>query len=145
VEPDYLLGNIRESAMIDLVASEKQRQFGRDKLQSLPRYCRECEVRFACHGGCPRNRFIRTPDGEPGLNYLCPGYKRFFNHVREPMAIMANLLRQGRYADEIMKLYEVKPGPQPFEAGTDVGRNDPCPCGSGKKFKHCHGRPARSS
>ncbi len=135
VEPDYLLGNIQQTHMIELVASDKQRQFGRDKQETLPRYCRECEVRFACNGGCPRNRFIHTPDGEEGLNYLCAGYKLFFNHTNRPMQMMAELLRQGRYADEIMGLYvpEVKPV-------TAVGRNNPCPCGSGKKYKHCHGK-----
>jgi uncharacterized protein len=59
-------------------------------------------VRFACNGGCPRNRFIKTPDGEDGLNYLCAGYKSFFTHVDEPMRLMAALLKQGRYADEVM-------------------------------------------
>jgi uncharacterized protein len=105
VEPDHLLGNIRQSAMAELVASDKQLAFGLDKLTSLPKYCRECEVRFACHGECPRNRFITTPDGEPGLNYLCAGYKLFFNHIDSAMKIMAGLLRQGRFADEIMQIY----------------------------------------
>ncbi len=104
VEPDYLLGNITETPMIELVASDKQRQFGQDKQDSLPQYCRACEVRFACHGGCPRNRFATAPTGEPGVNYLCAGYRAFFNHVDKPMRTMANLLRQGRYADEIMSL-----------------------------------------
>jgi len=102
VEPDYLLGNIQETHMIELIASDRQRQFGKHKLESLPHYCQECEVRFACHGGCPRERFIKTPDGEPGLNYLCAGYKLFFNHIDRPMRIMADLLHRGRYADEIM-------------------------------------------
>lgn len=105
VEPDFLLGNIRDTHMTELVASPKQRQFGQDKYDSLPQFCRDCEVLFACYGDCPRNRFIRTPDGEPGLNYLCAGYKLFYNHVDRPMRVMANLLRQGRYADEIMQLY----------------------------------------
>jgi uncharacterized protein len=105
VEPDYLLGNIQESHMIELVASDQQRRFGQDKLDTLPKYCRECEVRYACHGGCPRNRFIETPDGEAGLNYLCAGYKLFFKHVETPMQVMADLLRKGRYADEIMTWY----------------------------------------
>jgi len=104
VEPDYLLGNIQETHMIELIASDRQRQFGKHKLESLPRYCRECEVRFACHGGCPRERFIETLDGEPGLNYLCAGYKLFFNHIDQPMHKMADLLRRGRYADEIMNI-----------------------------------------
>jgi uncharacterized protein len=125
--------------MIELVASDKQRQFGQDKMTTLPRYCQECEVRFACHGGCPKNRFINTPGGEPGLNYLCAGYKMFFNHVNRPMTIMANLLREQRAPAEIMKLYADE-DEQQEKAYTQVGRNEPCPCGSGKKFKQCHGR-----
>ncbi len=136
VEPAYKLGNIRETHMIELISSPEQLKFGRDKRDTLPRYCRECEVRFACHGECPRNRFILTPDGEPGLNYLCAGYKAFFNHINKAMGMMANLLRQGRYADEVMGLLA-----QEEEAQyATVGRNEPCPCGSGKKFKQCHGR-----
>jgi uncharacterized protein len=104
VEPEYRLGNIRETPMRELVDSEKQRAFGRHKLSSLPKYCRECEVLFACYGECPRNRFITTPDGEPGLNYLCTGYKAFFKHIDPAMRIMADLLRQGRFADEIMQM-----------------------------------------
>ena len=67
--------------MLDMVASQQQRQFGLDKRDTLPQFCLDCDVRFACHGGCPKDRFIRTPDGEPGLNYLCPGFKAFFHHV----------------------------------------------------------------
>ncbi|WP_254174757.1 anaerobic sulfatase maturase [Planktothrix pseudagardhii] len=104
VEPDYKLGNIQETPMIELIASEKQYQFGQAKFDSLPNYCRNCEVRFACNGGCPKNRFIETPDGEAGLNYLCAGYKAFFTHINQPMTMMAELLRQGRYADEVMQL-----------------------------------------
>ena len=102
VEPDYLLGNIGKTHMMKLVTSQQQQKFGQDKFDSLPKYCRDCEVLFACYGECPRNRFISTPDGEPGLNYLCAGYKRFFKHIDGPMKTMASLLRQGRYADEIM-------------------------------------------
>ncbi|MCL7454444.1 MAG: anaerobic sulfatase maturase, partial [Anaerolineae bacterium] len=96
VEPDYLLGNILETPLIELVASEKQRLFGLAKRDTLPKYCRECEVRFACYGECPRNRFIKTPGGEDGLNYLCAGLRLFFQHVDEPMRIMAGLLQQKR-------------------------------------------------
>jgi uncharacterized protein len=106
VEPGYLLGNIKEKPMIELVASDQQRQFGRDKKDTLPRYCRECDVRFACHGECPKNRFIETPDGEPGLNYLCAGYKAFFHHVDRPMRIMVQLIRQRRAPAEIMALID---------------------------------------
>ncbi len=104
VEPDYLLGNIKNTHMLELVASEKQRKFGQHKFDSLPKYCRDCEVLFACYGECPRNRFITTPDGEPGLNYLCAGYKHFFNHIDASMKTMARLIREGRYADEIMQM-----------------------------------------
>lgn len=105
VEPDYLLGNIEETHMLELVASPQQRKFGQDKLDTLPKYCLECEVRNNCHGGCPRNRFIKTPDDEPGLNYLCAGYKLFFNHVERPMGMMANVLRQGGAPAGIMQWY----------------------------------------
>lgn len=104
VEPDHLLGNIHETPMIDLVASPRQVAFGRHKLESLPRMCVECDVRYACHGGCPKDRFAVTPDGEPGLNHLCAGYKRFFAHSEPAMRTMADLVRRGRYADEIMGL-----------------------------------------
>src|SRR5690606_32764767 len=108
VEPDYLLGNIQSDHLLTLVASDRQRQFGQNKLDSLPNTCRTCQVRFACHGGCPKDRFIHTPDGEPGLNYLCAGYKAFFNHVDRPMKIMATLLRQRRAPAEIMTLLAVE-------------------------------------
>jgi uncharacterized protein len=103
VEPDYRLGNVRETPLQALVASEKQRRFGQSKHDTLPTYCKECPVLFACYGECPRNRFIATPDGEAGLNYLCAGYKAFFTHIGTPMTAMANLVRQGRFADEIMQ------------------------------------------
>jgi len=138
VEPKHLLGNIMKTPMIELVASEKQRSFGQDKLDSLPRYCRECDVRFVCNGECPKNRFMTTPDGEPGLNYLCAGFKQFFKHADPAMRVMANLLRQGRRAGEIMQM-NTQQGTMHAASETKVGRNDPCPCGSGKKFKHCHG------
>ena len=139
VEPDFLLGNIMQEHMIELVASDKQRKFGTDKRDSLPKYCRECVVRFACHGECPRNRFILTPDGEPGLNYLCAGYMAFFKHVDRPMRIMGELLRRERAPSEIMQILTVEEA-KLREAFAKTGRNDPCPCGSGKKFKQCHGR-----
>ena len=102
VEPDYLLGNIQETPMAALVGSKKQSQFGKDKLESLPKYCRDCEVRFACHGECPKHRFITTPDGEPGLNYLCAGYKAFFNHIDEPLKMMVQLYKNGEPATKVM-------------------------------------------
>ena len=117
------------------LASPAQRKFGQEKRDTLPRYCRECDVRFACHGECPRNRFLHPPDGKPGLNYLCAGYKAFFHHIDWPMKLMADLVRRGRCADEVMGLL-ARDEARPY-AG--VGRNAPCPCSSGKKFKRCHG------
>jgi uncharacterized protein len=101
VEPKHRLGNIGERSLAELVGSPKQQTFGIAKLATLPAYCRSCDVRFACHGGCPKNRFTRTPDGEDGLNYLCPGYKAFFHHIDEPMRIMAGLLARQRPPSEV--------------------------------------------
>ncbi|MUH46616.1 MAG: anaerobic sulfatase maturase, partial [Actinobacteria bacterium] len=90
-------------------------------------------VRFACNGGCPKDRFIETPDGEPGLHYLCAGYKGFFRHVSEPMAQMSQLLRAGRAPAELMDGY--------FRQDAQRPRNSACPCGNGRKWKKCHGSP----
>ena len=81
VEPGYLLGNIGDRHMLELVASPQQRKFGQDKFDTLTRFCLDCDVRFACNGGCPKDRFAVSPYGEPGQHYLCPGYKAFFHHV----------------------------------------------------------------
>jgi uncharacterized protein len=139
VDPDHFLGNIRTTPLAELVGSAKQRQFGLDKQETLPRFCRECPVRFACHGGCPRNRFATTPDGETGLNYLCEGYRMFFSHIDRPMRMMADLLRQGRYADEVMAMLIAEDKAE-GKTTAKPGRNDPCPCGSGLKYKKCCGR-----
>ena len=82
VDEEHRLGNIIETPLKQLLESSAQRAFGQAKQDTLPKYCRECEVRDMCNGGCPKNRFIKTPDGEEGLNYLCKGYKRFFSHCR---------------------------------------------------------------
>ncbi len=104
VEPDFLLGNIHETHLVELIAKPEQRKFGRDKHDTLPTQCRECPVLFACHGECPKNRFVLAADGEPGLNYLCAGYFDFFTHIDRPMSLMAALLQRGRYADEVIQL-----------------------------------------
>ncbi|MGD2050142.1 MAG: anaerobic sulfatase maturase [Chloroflexota bacterium] len=141
VEPNYLLGNIKQEHMIKLVASPMQLKFGQDKLDSLPQYCLNCDVRFACQGECPKNRFIKTPDGEVGLNYLCAGFKYFFHHVDFPMKIMAGLIRRARPATEVMRILAVE-GAKWQGLFDQTGRNNLCPCGSGRKYKQCHGRPA---
>ena len=140
VEPAFLLGNIQQTHMLELLTSPRQRQFGRDKYDTLPKYCRECEVLFACYGECPRNRFLHTPDGEAGLNYLCASYKLFFKHIDRPVRLMAELLRRGRYADEVMNLLAMEDLQRLKQALASARPGDPCPCGSGKKFRQCHGR-----
>jgi len=104
VEPNGFLGNILTTPMIELVASEKQRKFGRHKRDTLPQCCRECDVLFVCNGECPKNRFVETPDGQRRLNYLCPGYKAFFKHADKKMRLMADLLRRGQLAEGVMAL-----------------------------------------
>ncbi len=138
VEPAYRLGNLKQRPLLAMVNSAQQYQFGQAKRDSLPRYCRECSVRFVCNGGCPKDRILFTPDGEPGLNYLCEGYKAFFTHIDRPVRNMAAELRAGRSAANIM--YELAQEEQELERRfSRAGRNDPCPCGSGRKFKKCHG------
>lgn len=136
VDPRYRLGNIRDSSLVELVDSPAQVAFGQAKRTTLPRYCLECDVRFMCNGACPKDRFIRTPDGEPGLNYLCAGYKHFFHHVDPAMRQIVALLRAGRFADEIMSAGGRS---APALARGGRARNQPCPCGSGRKYKRCCG------
>jgi uncharacterized protein len=150
VEPRYKLGNMHDVPLAEMVGSEPQRQFGQAKRDTLPRYCRECQVRFVCNGGCPKNRILHTPEGEPGLNpegepglsFLCAGYKAFFTHIDRPMRMMAAELRAGRPAANVM-LQLAQEEAEIQRRFAQAGRNDPCPCGSGLKFKRCHGRPGR--
>jgi len=132
VDAEHRLGNILETPFVELLESPEQRAFGQTKLDSLPRYCQICEVLAMCNGGCPKDRFLQTPDGEAGLNYLCAGYKRFFTHcrpfVRELAAQWRRQSREGQ--TPLVRTTSVKAGPK-------TGRNDPCPCGSGLKYKKC--------
>ena len=131
VEPGQELGNIHETPLVQLVASPKLRRFGDDKRDRLTRQCQRCEVRFLCNGGCPKDRFVASVDGEPGHNYMCAGLEAFFRHTRPAMEVMGQLLREGRAPAEVMKWAEAK----------DSRRDpySPCPCGGGRKFKFCHG------
>ena len=131
VDAEHRLGNIRETPLVELLEGPAQIAFGLAKRDALPRYCRACDVLAMCNGGCPKDRFARTPDGEAGLNYLCAGFKSFFTYSRphllklvsprpaqaEPMAARAQVEHEGAV-------------PKPR-------RNDPCPCGSGRKYKKC--------
>ena len=133
VTPEHRLGNIRETSLGTLLQSQEQKAFGQAKLDKLPRCCRECEVRGMCHGGCPKDRIIRTPDGEAGLNYLCAGYKDFFKHSLPYVARWADLLRSGQRPEGLMAILQA----EEVKSRPPVGRNDPCPCGSGLKYKKC--------
>ena len=106
VSPEYLIGNVMEQTMREMTESDFQIKFGRDKQDTLPQYCLDCEVKFMCNGGCPKNRFIKTPAGEDGLNYLCQGYRHFFNHIDKPMKLMATALERSQPAASIMPLMQ---------------------------------------
>jgi uncharacterized protein len=133
VDPEHRIGNIREQPLVDLLESPALRQFGQQKTDGLPRYCRECEVLSSCNGGCLKDRFIRAPDGEFGLNYLCAGLKHFFIHTRPYLEKMAALNKAGAKPERLMDM--IQSGDT--LAFRQAGRNDPCPCGSGRKYKKC--------
>lgn len=138
VYPAYRLGNLRERSLAELVDAPRQRAFGAAKRDALPGRCWRCPHLRRCWGGCPKHRVDRTANGEPGLNRLCAGYRRFFDHAAPHLRRMAELLRAGRPAAAIMA--ERRGGAR---AGRRVGPNEPCPCGSGRKHKRCHGRGGR--
>jgi uncharacterized protein len=127
VDAEHCLGNIQTTPLLELLESPAQRAFGQAKADTLPHYCQACEVRTMCNGECPKNRFLQTPDGESGLNYLCAGYKRFFNHCRPFVAELAALWQRQHLQSQTPS----------GRAATKIGRNDPCPCGSGRKYKKC--------
>ncbi len=132
VDPEHRLGNIRERPLVELLESPAQKAFGRAKLEGLPEYCRACHARDMCNGGCPKDRFLQTPDGEPGLNYLCPGYKRFFAACK-PFVAALGALRPGSAPRQQVPSARTAADRRRAE----TGRNDPCPCGSGRKYKNC--------
>jgi uncharacterized protein len=101
VFPEYKLGNIHSGTLQSMMQSPAQIQFGRNKRDRLPGYCRACEYLDLCNGECPKNRIVSTPDGEPGLNYLCPGFKKFYRHVEPYMDFMARELAQNRAASNV--------------------------------------------
>src|SRR5690554_6717734 len=130
VYPEYKLGNIRETPILEMVNSKAQREFGLNKLKSLPSECLNCEVNYICHGGCLKNR-LYNGQGK-GLNYLCEGYRLFFNYIDPYMKEIASTIKKGLspvlIKKRLLRLHKDI---------WNVGRNDPCPCGSGKKYKRC--------
>ncbi len=134
VEPKFLLGNIHETHMSTLVASPTQRKFGRDKHDTLTAQCQGCKVRHLCNGGCPKDRFVLSRDGEPGQNYLCAGLELFFMHTGPAFTAMAQLLQQHRAPSDVMATVNADDEHRgPYAA---------CPCESGRKFRFCHGKKA---
>jgi uncharacterized protein len=103
VFPEYRLGNIAENSLLTLMNSPFQKQFGKNKKELLPSYCRKCEYLDLCFGECPKNRIATTPDGEPGLNYLCPGFKLFYRHTEPYFDFMASELQNNRPPSNVMK------------------------------------------
>jgi len=134
VFPQYKLGNISDASLVELVHHPDQLHFGRDKRDTLPRICRECDVLDLCHGECPKHRFVIGADGERNLNYLCQAYKHFFGSILPELGVLAELLELGQPPAAIVKWMQQKDAGFP---DLDAARNDDCPCGSGKKFKHC--------
>lgn len=132
VYPEHLLGNIHQQDIHTLNQSEQAIAFGNNKKATLTQDCQHCEYLFACHGGCPKHRFSVSPDGAPRHNYLCAGYKHFFNHVKPQMKLMQDLLQAGYPAETIMQIRAQKG----LKTET-ANRNALCPCGSGKKYKRC--------
>jgi len=148
VFPEYKLGNIHADSLAAMMYSPRQISFGQAKRTALPQYCRECEYLFACNGECPKNRIIRTPSGEAGLNYLCAGLKRFYAHVAPYMDFMAEELANERPPANVMewaKSSKFQVSGSKFQVSSSkfqvkrkiIKPNEPCPCGSGKKFKQC--------
>ncbi|OHD73669.1 MAG: anaerobic sulfatase maturase [Spirochaetes bacterium RBG_13_68_11] len=142
VYPEFWLGNIIETPLNELARSAAQTAFGEAKRNTLPSQCRECAVRFACNGGCPKHRFVRALEGEPGLNYLCPAYRGFLDHAGPLLQEILRLILDSRSPAPIMDVLRAE---DLRRALASAGRNDPCPCGSGRKFKQCCGssHPAR--
>lgn len=160
VDHEHLIGNINNTDLAKLLDSTRQKAFGRAKRETLPRYCLNCEVRSMCNGECPKNRFILTPEGERGLNYLCSGYRKFFNHCKPWVEAVAEAWRLKNYQtlqtgiqaksaaqspnqarSVIQSQNQVRSVIQPQSSSQGerkkINRNEPCPCGSGKKYKHC--------
>ncbi len=136
VNREHHLGNVRDTPLAELLERPALREFGSNKRDKLPAYCRKCEVLSLCNGGCPKDRFIKTPDGEEGLNYLCAGLKHYFSYTAPYLLRMGAMWRAQGSLDGFMAQLR-KDEAVSAAALPRAGRNDPCPCGSGRKFKRC--------
>lgn len=142
VYPNNHLGNLLEQPLAALVDSPAQQAFGQAKRDRLPAECIECDVRFACHGECPKHRFVKSKDGSHDLNYLCAAYKRFFRHIDAPMRFMAAELNRRRAPANVIEWIAAQ---DQIASTRTAGRNDLCPCGSGRKLKKCCGEAGARS
>ncbi len=133
VNPEHCIGNIKTLPLSALVKLPVQRRFGDNKRDQLPSQCRSCSWLSVCNGGCPKDRFSLTEDGEPGLNYLCSGLQHFFAHAEKPLKKVIELRRRKISPEAIMDELRA----DLLARWKRVGRNDPCPCGSGLKAKNC--------
>jgi uncharacterized protein len=135
VYPEFFLGNIMKKPLSDITRLQSQFDFGIKKRNSLPVQCLKCDIRFACNGECPKHRISFTADGQPGLNWLCEGYKMFYKHSEASFMYMAKELEANRAPSNVMKW--IKNRESQVKKPVIPGRNDNCPCGSGMKFKNC--------
>lgn len=134
VYPEYRLGNVTQTPIDELASLPRQRQFGLDKKTRLPAACKRCQWRFACHGGCPKHRFLPVHEGDPErLNYFCESNRMFFAHAAPYLRAMIRLLHQSQPPARIMEILARQAMPP------RTGRNASCPCGSGRKYKRCCG------
>ena len=134
VTKENLLGNIADKTLAQMVDSDFQTRFGADKFNKLPTMCLECPYLRYCHGACPKDRIATTPDGQPGLQHVCAGYRMFFAHALPTLHKMADCIRMRRPASDYRVIDRLAGSPR---GGGRPGRNDPCPCGSGRKYKNC--------
>jgi uncharacterized protein len=133
VNREHYIGNLVSSPLSELVDSDVQRRFGDNKKKLLPQRCRSCSWLEVCNGGCPKDRFGVSEDGESGLNYLCDGLRRFYSYAEKPLKQVIRQRRAGKRPEVIMA--ELREESRKRWKG--IGRNDPCPCGSGLKAKNC--------
>ena len=143
VYPEYLLGNLNSTSLTDMLVSERHLHFGMDKQDTLPAYCRRCEYVSICAGECPKHRIAKAPDGEPGLNYLCPGLKLFYDHAAPYMDYMKQQYEAGGAPSSVMDWARIRNKPleaaanQAFPCFSSAETYAPCPCGRGQKYKFC--------
>ncbi|MDP6107091.1 MAG: SPASM domain-containing protein, partial [Candidatus Brocadiia bacterium] len=133
VTAEHRIGDLDTSLLGELVDAPSQVRFGEDKRDLLPAQCRSCQWLEVCNGGCPKDRFASADDGELGLNYLCDGLRQFFAHVEQPLRRVVEGRRRGMHPQAIMAERRA----ESLVRWRGIGRNDPCPCGSGLKAKRC--------